>query len=238
MSEIKSPKSAIVTGASSGIGLEIAKLLSSMGYDVLGVARDFSKSHNIDGFKIVELDLIALDGEKLRLLKRALPSPDVLVNCAGIGDFKSFEKQDSKIIEKIIHTNLLSPILLSNFYIDELIKNRGYIFNISSIEALRHSKLSAVYSSSKAGLRAFSLSLFEEVRSKGVKVVSINPDITKTPFFDSSFFTHSDKKNSFLEPTQIANSIKYILEAGENLVITDITIRPLVSKVKIKKELR
>jgi len=229
-------KHALVTGASSGIGLEIAKLLSSMGYDVLGIARDFSKCKNIDGFKTLELDLATLDNEKLRVLKTLSPSPSVLVNCAGIGDFKNFEKQDSKTIEKIIHTNLLSPILLSNFFIDELIKNRGYIFNISSIEALRHSKLSAVYSGSKAGLRAFSLSLFEEVRSKGVKVVSINPDITKTAFFNDSFFTHSDKKNSFLEATQIANSIKYILEAGENLAITDITIRPLVSKVEIKKE--
>jgi len=229
-------KHALVTGASSGIGLEIAKLLSSMGYDVLGVARDFSKCKKNICFKTVELDLATLDDDKLQELKTLSPSPSILVNCAGVGDFRSFEKQDSKTIEKLIHTNLLSPILLSNFFIDEFIKNSGYIFNISSIEALRHSKLSATYSASKAGLRAFSLSLFEEVRAKGVKVVSINPDITKTAFFKDSFFTHSNKKNSFIEATQIANSIKYILEAGENLAITDITLRPLISKVEMKEK--
>ena len=233
MSEINSSKEAIVTGASSGIGLEVAKTLASLGFSVLGVARDFSKVKENIPFSTLELDLTVLDIDKLQRVKTLSPSPSVLVNCAGVGDFKNFEKQDSKTIEKVIKTNLLSPILLSNFFIDELIKNSGYIFNVSSIEALRHSKLSALYSASKAGLRAFSLALFEEVRSKGVKVVSLNPDITKTAFFNDSFFTHSNKKNSFLEATQIANSIKYILEAGENIAITDITLRPQIGRAHV-----
>jgi short-subunit dehydrogenase len=83
-------------------------------------------------------------------------------------------------------------------------------------------------------LRDFSLSLFEEVRKNGIKVTSINPDMTKTPFFDELKFEPSKDEESFLEPLTIANGIKDILQIKG--VVTDYTIRP--QKVGINKKIK
>ncbi|MFW6307854.1 MAG: short-chain dehydrogenase, partial [Campylobacterales bacterium] len=82
--------------------------------------------------------------------------------------------------------------------------------------------------------RAFSLALFEEIRQKGVKVISLNPDITDTNFFDNLFFGISNKQDSFLLPNQIANTVEYILDLGQNACISDVTIRAQISKVSKK----
>ena len=158
---------AIVTGASSGIGKAISEYLSKE-YKVYKISRR-------DGIDITNINSL----EKLEFLKDK--NIKILVNCAGIGIFKPHEEIKTKDIQTLIDTNLTAPIVLTKLLLRTLKKNKGYIFNITSIEALRHSKFSALYTATKAGLRSFSMSLFEEVR-KDVKVISINPDITKTNF--------------------------------------------------------
>ena len=117
----------------------------------------------------------------------------------------------------------ITPILLSNLFLRSLKKTKGHIVNIASIEATRHSKFSALYTATKSGLRDFSLSLFEEVRKDGVKVTSINPDMTMTPFFDELKFKPSNKENSHLMPSEVA---KVVLEViSSNSVVTDIAVR-------------
>lgn len=223
---------ALVSGASRGIGEAIALKLLQKGYEVIGVGRDFSRCSLKDkNFTPLVCDLENFDSS---LIKPYILDLDILVNSAGIGEFGEFRNSKNEDIKKLININLLSPILLTQLCIDELVKTRGYIFNITSVEATRTSKLSSIYTASKAGLRAFSLSLFEEIREKGVKVVSLNPDITDTDFFDNLFFTISDKKNSFLLPKQLANTVEYILDLGENACVSDLTLRPQISKIKRK----
>ena len=91
---------------------------------------------------------------------------------------------------------------------------------------------SATYTASKAGLRDFSLSLFEEVRKSGVKITSINPDITKTPFYDKLKFEPSDNEDTYLLPQTLAKTVLEILSMDG--VVTDITIRP--QRLEIKKK--
>jgi len=211
-------QSAVVTGASSGIGKVISEYLSKE-YKVYKISR----RDGIDISKISEL-------EKLEFLKDK--NIKILVNCAGIGIFKPHEEIKTKDIQKLIDTNLTAPIVLSKLLLRTLKKNKGYIFNITSIEALRHSKFSALYTATKAGLRSFSMSLFEEVR-KDVKVISINPDITKTNFFDNLNFCHSDERDSYIDPQSIVNIIDLALKTDE--IIEDITIRPKLVKIQKKK---
>ncbi len=210
-------KSAVVTGASSGIGKAISEYLS--------------KTHKV--YKISRKDGVDLSDikslEKIEFLKDK--NIEILVNCAGFGIFKPHEEISVNDIDNLIKTNLTAPIVLSKLLLRTLKKNKGYIFNITSIEALRYSKFSALYTASKAGLRSFSMSLFEEVR-KDVKVISINPDITKTNFFDNLNFCYNDDRESYIDPKSIVEIIDLALKSDE--VIEDITIRPKIIKITKK----
>ena len=223
---------AIVTGASSGIGEAIANRLLSLGYIVEAVGRNFKDDVN---FKKHICDL--RDSNQIENLTNVLLESgefDLLINCAGLGYFMPHEELNLTQIDDLLHVNLHAPIILSNLLLRSLKKTRGTIINITSIEAIKTSRHSALYSASKAGLRHFSQTLFEDVRKSGVKVISINPDMTKTPFFDSQRFEPEDTELTQLLPQTIADSIEYILNLPNGSVLTDLTIRP--QKVGIKKK--
>lgn len=223
-------KTALITGYSSGIGKAISLKLRENGYKVIGIARRDTK--NIANQNIIcDLkDINKLKREIKELLKKE--SIDILINSAGVGVFKPHEEINIEKIDEVIDINLKAPIALTNLLLRELKKNQGHIINISSIESIRSSKFSALYSATKSGLRAFSLSLFEELRRADVKVTNINPDITKTPFFDNLNFQPSKREKTHILSDEIANSVLFILETSS--VITELTIRP--QRVEIEKK--
>lgn len=208
---------ALVTGYSSGIGKAICEALEEKNYKVIKLK---SRLDNID----------SLEKEIKTLLKEF--DINILVNCAGLGIFKPHEEISISKIDELIKVNLTAPIVLTNLLLRSLKKTKGHIVNISSIEATRHSKFSALYTATKSGLRDFSLALFEELRKSDVKVTNINPDLTKTNFFDEFNFEPSDSKNAHLIASDIAKEVINILEFDG--VITDITIRP--QRLEIKKK--
>jgi short-subunit dehydrogenase len=216
-----------VTGASSGIGKAIALRLIQMGYDVIGISRHI-EDNEIDSkhFSAMQSDL-SLAKDTLFTCK-ALKDRDItiLVNSAGFGRFEPHEQLSAQTIEDMIHVNLTAPILLSNALLRELKKNDGYLINISSIEATRSSKFSALYSATKSGLRAFSQSLFEEVRKSNLSVININPDMTDTPFFDELRFEPSNDSHSRLLAEDIADAVEQILSMRKGVSVTEFTIRP------------
>ena len=219
-------KIALITGTSSGIGKAISKKLSENNYKVIGISRR-------DATIICDLrDTKKLTKEIKKLLKTQ--TIDVLINSAGIGVFSPHEEISVEKIDEVIDVNLKAPILLSNLLLRELKKQKGHIINISSIESTRNSKFSALYSATKSGLRAFGLSLFEELRRADVKITTINPDITKTAFFDSLNFEPSPKEKTHIVASEIADAVFYILDTQS--VITELTIRP--QRVEILKKRR
>lgn len=212
-------KKAIVTGYSSGIGKAICETLE------------------LNGFEIIKLkarleDVKSLEEEIKTLLKNN--DIDVLINCAGIGVFVPHEEITISKIKEIIDINLAAPIILTNLLLRSLKKTQGHVINITSIEATKHSKFSALYTATKSGLRDFGLCLFEEVRKSGVKVTSINPDLTKTNFFENLQFEPSSKEETYLLPESIAKSVENILNFDG--VITDLTVRPLKFDIKRKSK--
>jgi len=213
-------KTALITGISSGIGQAIALKLQENGYRVIGISRREVKEYPTI---ICDLqDTKTLTKEIKTLLKKE--KIDIVINSAGVGVFSPHEEISLEKITELIDTNLKAPILLTNLLLRELKKNKGHIINISSIEATRNSRFSALYSATKAGLRAFSLSLFEELRRANVKVTTINPDITKTPFFDNLNFKPSPKEKTHILASEIADSVLFILQTPS--VVTELTIRP------------
>ncbi len=207
---------ALITGYSSGIGKAICEELEFNGYEIIRLKSRLE-------------DIKSLEKEVKELLKTI--DINLLINCAGVGVFKPHEEIAISKIKELIDVNLTAPIILSKLFLRSLKKTKGHIINISSIEALRHSKYSALYTATKSGLRDFSLALFEELRKSDVRVTNINPDLTKTSFFDEFNFEPSENKNASLDPKSIAKQIMEIIKFDG--VITDITLRP--QRLEIKK---
>ena len=208
-------KIALITGTSSGIGKAISNELKSNGYEVYGISRT-------SGEIICDLK----DTKSLHVkIKEFLKTTDIdlLVNCAGVGVFTPHEELSLTQIETLIDVNLKAPIVLTNLCLRSLKKTKGHIINVSSIEATRHSKFSALYTATKSGLRDFSLALFEELRKAEVRVTNINPDMTKTAFFDELNFEPSSNENCCLLPQDVAKTLLHVIKSP--LVVTDITVR-------------
>lgn len=218
----------MVTGATSGIGQAVAKVLLEKGYTVYGLGRDFEKYPLMhDRFRPVVIDLENLNELEEKGHELAVRHDfSVIVHAAGWGAFDPLEEMDVRKISQMMDVNLKAPIILTSQFLRGMKRVRGHLFFITSIEAVRSSKFSAVYSASKSGLRAFSLALFEEVRKAGVKVTSLNPDMTQTPFFDSLRFREGEREASYLLPECLAGTIANILEMREGSVVSDITLRP------------
>lgn len=228
---------AIVTGASRGIGEAISRKLLTLGYDVIGISRNIDENPiEHPNFRALACDLS--DERMLNSilpLLQAEPSTYILCNVAGFGVFEPHEEIDTDTISSMVTLNLTAPMILSQTLLRTLKFNEGIIFNITSIEATRHAKFSALYSATKAGLRAFSLSLFEEVRKSGVNVVSINPDMTATSFFDNLRFETSQEFDKRLEAEDIAEAIENILQMRRGVAVTEITVRPQKFGIEKKK---
>ncbi len=207
---------ALITGYNSGIGKSICEELEQNNYNIIRLTS-----------RLEDLDSVEKE------IKEILKTNDinVLINCAGIGIFQPHEEISLGKIKELIDINLTAPIVLSNLCLRSLKKTQGHIINITSVEATKHSKFSALYTATKSGLRDFGLCLFEELRKSGVGVTSINPDITDTNFFDNLQFKPSSKQDTYLLPQTIAKTVMQVLQTQG--VITDLTVRP--QKFEIKK---
>jgi short-subunit dehydrogenase len=231
-------KKVLITGASSGIGKAIAQRVLQMGYSVIGVSRNIDKEMLLqNNFTPLQVDL-SDEKETLKLCKTLKnENISILINAAGFGRFEPHEELSASTITKMTFLNLTAPMLLTNATLRSLKKNDGYLININSIEALRASKFAAVYSATKAGLKAFSDALFEETRKTNVSITNINPDMTQSGFYEELRFDVSTKEDEKLITQDIADAVHHILTMRKGAVVSDYTIRSLkfgISK-KVKK---
>lgn len=226
---------AIVTGASSGIGFEISKTLCRLGYEVFGIGRTFDTEFADSKFHKVICDL--LDTEKLCDIVKEISSQNrvtVLVNNAGTAYYGLHEELNAKKIQQMVRTNLEAPMILTCQLLRELKKNKGYVIYISSVTANGSNPHGCAYGATKAGLSSFSHSLFDEARKYGVKVVTISPDMTQTNLYRNADFREGDDIDSYLTPEEIAGAVEYALSQRQGLVVSDITIRPQLHRIKRK----
>ncbi|HOV27869.1 MAG TPA: SDR family oxidoreductase [Pseudobacteroides sp.] len=229
-------KSAILTGASKGIGLAMTKRLVSLGYKVYGLSRSNEIPFSHECFIPVKCDLLNTD-QLLSTITNILekdPHINILINNAGIGFFGPHEQIAVKDIQSMIRTNLEVPLILCQLLLRTLKKNKGMIISISSVTAKKVSTHGCAYAATKAGLSHFFTSLFEEVRKSGVKITTIHPDITKSNFYDSLDFTYADEEDAAITDEQIADALEYVLSNGSNVVVSDITLRPQLNRIKRK----
>ncbi len=193
MSKIRG-KTAIVTGASRGIGKALAATCADLGANVVIAARtegplketadELRKKYSVEVLPVV-CDVTKLeDLENLvNKAKEKFGTIDILINNAGVSSQSPFEKQPFDDFERLVHTNYLGYVRLIRLVINDMIKNKsGAIINMVSGSTLCDPlpRNFLVYSSLKVGLKAFLKGLFWEMRDHGIKVTSLLPGVTDT----------------------------------------------------------
>ena len=229
-------KAAIVTGASSGIGKAIAEMLVSLGYEVFGFGREFTTEVS---FHPVVCDL--LDTEELeRHIKQIRKQYEIYIlmqekaSVSLIGYYGLHEELNAAKIKQMVRTNLELPLLLSNLLLRDLKKSKGYLLQISSVTALKNSPHGCAYGATKAGLTAFSRSLFDEARKYGVKVTVIHPDMTQTKLYRNADFTAAEDLQASLLPEDVAEAVRTVLAARDGMVIPELTVCPQLHRISKK----
>lgn len=230
-------KVAVVTGASSGIGLEISKRLCEKGYKVYGFGRNFEKEDKLEHelFHRVVCD-ITQSQKVCDILKKIQKENDItlLINNAGVGYYGLHEEQNIKKIQEMVRTNLEAPMIITSQLLRTLKKNKGTIINISSVTANKTNPHGCAYGATKAGISSFTESLFDEARKYGVKVAQIQPDMTSTNLYRNADFMEGEERESYLEPSDVASAVNYILEQENGVVISNISIKPQIHRIRRK----
>lgn len=175
---------ALVTGASGGIGLEIARALA-VDHDLVLVARSGERLREVAAelrnAKVLALDL-AVPGSVARIVDE-VPEVEVLVNNAGVGDFAPFAEADPAKLDALIALNIGALTGLTRAYLPGMLRRgHGRILNVASTASFQPGPLMAVYYASKAYVLSLSEALAEETRGSGVTVTALCPGPTASGF--------------------------------------------------------
>ena len=165
---------ALITGASSGMGRDMAKILSQKGYDLILVARDEKKLEEVKKQLKTETKIVVMDISKEENCKKIYEENkdiDILINNAGFGDCGHFEETSLDKDIQMINTNIIAYHILTKLYLKEMIKkDSGKILNVASIAGFMPGPLMATYYSTKAYVVRLSEAIREELKKESSKV--------------------------------------------------------------------
>ena len=178
-------RTAVVTGASSGIGQETVTALAEGGARVIATARREDRlqalADDVPGVVPVAADVTDPAG-RARILAQA-GQVDVLVNNAGVGYFGMVEQMTGEDVERLFEVNVLAAIALTRDVLPGMLqREQGSIVNVSSVAAYLAVPPLTVYSATKSALQGFSEGLRREVAGRGVSVHTVNPGVTRSEF--------------------------------------------------------
>lgn len=175
-------KVVVISGASSGIGLETARYLVAKGYTVYGLAR--RKPEGVLPFSFISTDIsdAASIQSTVNTLLEKETHIDALINCAGMGISGAIQHTSLEDVQKMFNVNLFGAFFLTKALIPALRETKGMVINISSVAGVLTVPFQTFYSMSKSALNTFSEGLRMEVKPLGIRVVSVLPGDTKTGF--------------------------------------------------------
>lgn len=211
-------KNVLITGASSGIGLSIANLLSSKEeYNVFLSGRRESDKKNYFSCDLVNISDVYKLFEKAKEYFKS--NIDILINCAGQYIYKPIDKMSIEEINYLIDLNFKSVYILTALAVGDMKKNNwGRIVNIGSISAMVGEANASLYCASKSALCGLTKATALEVAQNNITINQINPGWVKTALVDNSL-SEEDKKEvidvtpqgRFIEPVEIAKLCEYLI---------------------------
>jgi 3-oxoacyl-[acyl-carrier protein] reductase len=230
-------KTAIITGASRGIGKAIAETAASFGINLSLAARGEGPLEETAaeivskyGVEVLPVSTDVTQFEDLENLvtktQKKFGAIDILINNAGVSSQYPFEKQPFEDFERLVHTNYLGYVRMIRLVINDMIKRKsGTIINMVSGSVLCDPlpRTFLVYSSLKVGLRAFSKGLFWEMRDHGIKITSILPGVTDTELTGKLDKITVDRSR-LMTTEAIENAIKFALTVPANVCPLEISV--------------
>ena len=235
-------KIAVVTGASGGLGAALASALVGKGAIVYGLARNLDKLEALQkqmGKTFVPVKMDITDQKAIATwVKKTFSDdhiPNILINNAGAGYFSKIDELPLQHWHDMINTNLNGTFYITSNVVPFMKMNTTscHIINIGSILGKTTRAESAAYCATKYGMQGFSEALFKELRTYNIKVTCVNPVSIETNFFEQSGI---EPHSNMLQPDDIAAFIIHILETPDNMLIDEITLRPLQPKRKQEEQ--
>jgi 3-oxoacyl-[acyl-carrier protein] reductase len=229
-------KIAVITGASKGVGASFSSALVAKGTKVYGLARnksDLSILAEKLGEKFVP---VAMDITNQKSIYSWVAdtfsdghSPNILINNAGSGHFGKIDELSLEQWHGMINTNINGLFYITSQIVPFMKRNidTSHIINMGSILGKTARAEGAAYCLTKYGVQGFTEALFQELRSDKIKVSCVNPGSIATHFFKDSGIEPHD---NMIQPNDLADVLVHMLQTPDNLLIDEITMRPLIPK--------
>lgn len=236
-------KYALITGGTSGIGYELARLFAKDRYNLVIVARNqeelqitADEFQNVYGVEVVTIqkDLVQVNAPfdvYNEVIARGIQI-DVLVNNAGQGQYGLFVDTDIKREIDIINLNIVSYVVLTKFFLRDMIaRNNGRILNVSSIGGDLPAPLQSVYHATKAFITSFSEGVRRECKDTNVTITALLPGVTDTDFFRKADMEDVKmvKEQNREDPAEVAKDGYEALMEGKDKVISGFKNKAMVA---------
>src|SRR6201989_1901047 len=187
-------KTALITGGTSGIGKELAKLFAKDQYNLIIVARDQGELDTTaaelrgSGIEVQTIAKDLSDMAQAKALCEEITTPvDVLVNDAGMGVYGLFKDNELERELGIIHLNVCATVILTKHFLKEMVaRGEGRILNLGSVAGKLPGPWQAVYHATKAFVLSFTTAIREELKDSGITFTSLMPGVTDTDFFNKA----------------------------------------------------
>jgi short-subunit dehydrogenase len=231
-------RSAVVTGASVGLGRAFAERLAREQYDLLLVARDAERLEALATRLASERPIEArtlpadlTDADALARVERELRErpPDLLVNNAGFGTVGRFAELDVEAEEREVRLNVIALVRLTHAVLGPMVeRGHGAVVNVSSLAGEAAAPFTATYAATKAFVTSFTEALSEELRGSGVRVQALLPGFTRTEFQQrAGIDTGAIPSVAWMEPEAVVDASVAALEKGQVICIPGLANRVL-----------
>ena len=210
----------VITGASSGIGEELAKLYQKDGKKVVNISRHESKFAEINIVKDLQ------KGSEIQIAAREVEGinepVEAIINCVGVYTQQEFAEITEDEIKRLMESNVKAPMLLISELMDRIKKDSADVLNVVSKAGTEGSSHNPLYATSKWAERGFTLSLQETLKDTGSRVISFCPGGIKTDLFEKA--DADVNVDNWMDPSSIAILIKQILDLPKNIEVSEILI--------------
>lgn len=230
MSELKG-KCIVLTGASQGLGALMARALAEAGADLMLAARSADKLAEVakslpTGTRVlIQPTDVTKPADRSALVERArreFGRIDVFINNAAVEDLGVYAEQDPAVLQRIIETNLLSPMLLAREVLPQMLERRsGHLVNIASLAGRTGMPYGAAYSGSKGGLAEWSISLAAELKGSGVAVSVICPGFVDETGMFSRKHTKAPASVGASHPADVVRALLKVLRTRKIEVVVN-----------------
>lgn len=223
-------KSALVTGASRGIGKAIALRLSRLSYQLVLTGRDRAALEAVAAACATPVEVIAGDITDPAFIEAAVAHAvqcfghiDVLVNNAGTANRSPVQSADLDAWREVLDVNFTATMVFSRALVPAMIERKsGAIVNISSISGRNTDPGSAIYAATKHALNGFSGCLYEDVREFGIKVSTIMPGFVETGLTADI----GKLQSAMIKADDVAAAVEFVLTSSASCCPTEIVLRP------------